>query len=465
MSRSIHTTRRDLERLEATEFGVPEQREAALGRARERLDHKRRVKAAVGRQRRARPTVAPTPIATIPVVVTERGEHVHYPASVEDVRAVMRSLPRGVPDGLARVELRLGAETQREHEMRDPGGCTPDPFVGRLGYEWFPSVYVGRVLGTYSPDTAAIRLNAFVYHAATPLREVWEILLRLRALATLAHEVGHHHDHTMRVARGRWIAHGDERIEMYAEGREHAWVQGVVVPYLRRAYPVEVERVERWVAHHGGVTLSLESLADDPRGTLKGGGVSLNVAVWSMAQALDRLVRDVLAGEPLSACRVHFARELHYREMYDEALASLARVLADEPSHAEALPLRADIFEHQGRYEEALAVAEGVLADDAGYADAWEVAADALEGLGRWAELRVVADRLVELYRCPDDRPWLMQALFQRALACIRSDDHAAAAADLDAIEASSPTRWQLRRLGRLRAELSAAYQENQRPS
>jgi tetratricopeptide (TPR) repeat protein len=230
-----------------------------------------------------------------------------------------------------------------------------------------------------------------------------------------------------------------------------------VVPYLRRTYAAEVERVERWVAHHGGVLLPLETLGDDPRRRKPDGSVNLCAVVWPLAQALEWLVRDVLRGEPLSTCRVAFARELHYREMYDEALAAIARVLADEPAHAEALTLRGDILVHQGRHAEALAVADGVLGAHPEHADAWEVAADALEGLARWAELRAAADRLVDLHRAADERWRLANALLQRALACLRWGDHDAAAADLAAAEALEPTRPVRRRVARLRAELAAA--------
>ena len=459
MSRSIHTTTRELARLAATSFGGPDRRRPVLARAREELAQKRRIKAAVARERRrVLRGVGPTPMETIPIVATGAGDCVHHPASPDDVRAVLRLLPAGVLDGLSRVELRLGAEVQRQREAADPGGADPDPFVGRLGYECLPGVFTGRVLGTYHPARASIHLNAYVHHPSTPLREVWEILLRLWALGTLVHEVAHHHDHTRRVARGRWMAHGRERVETYAEDRQHAWTQAVVVPYLRRAYPAEVDRVERWVAHHGGVLLPLETLADDPRGTRKGGRVSLNVVCWPMAQLLRSLVGEVIAGRPLAACRVEFARDLHYREMYDAALASLARVLADEPAHAGALTLRADILEHQGRHDDALATARAVVDGHPDLVDAWEVISDALEALGRWDELRAAADRLVALHGAEGDRWRLADAHLTRARACLRAGDHAAAAAELAVVEGRERLlQRQRQRLAELRADLVAA--------
>lgn len=454
MSRSIHTTRRTLAELEATDFGRAERREGALERARERLARKRRIKAAVLEERR-RAATGVTLAAMVPVVVTETGDCVHHGATPDDVREVLRRLPPGVLDGLGRVELQVGLEYNREYERTDPGGAEPDPILGRPGWEGFPGVWSGRVLGTYHAAGAVVRVNAHVYEATAPLREVWEILLRLDALSTLVHEVGHHYDHTMRVARGRWLAHGEDPVEMYAEDRQHVWLQMAVLLYLRAAYPAEVERVERWVAHHGGVRLPLEALAGDPRGTRKGGAMSLNATVWSMGALLKDLFRDVARGEPLQACRTSFARFLHYRDEYAEAHRCLDTVLAEEPGHVEALTMRADILVHEGREAEALAIVLAQLERVPDDADVWEVAADAYEGLERWTDARAAATRLVALHA--SDRWRRYHALLQRARMAVRVGAIAEARADLATLEAEYPKRMQVKRVLQLRAELEAA--------
>lgn len=454
MSRSIHATRKEVTELEETEFARRDDRDAALARARDRLEQKRRIKEAV-RHERINAAAGTTPVETVPVVVTETGEHVRHGASVEDVRAVLRRLPRGVVDGLTRVELQLGAEYQVAREREDPVLADPDPLVGRLGYETYPGVWCGRVLGTYSPDTAVIRVNAYVFDAAAPLRDVWETMLRLHALSTLVHEVGHHHDHTMRVARGRWLAQGVERVEIYAEDRQHVWLQLAVVPYLREAYPANVEHLESWIAFHGGVRLSLEMLADDPRGTRKGGYVNVNASFWSMHEFVEGLVKQVIGGTPLQDCRTMFARDLHYRELYEEAHRSLNVVLREEPEHATALTLRADILVHQDRNAEALAIVDAVVARTPDYADAWEVAADAYEGLARWREMHDAASRLVRLYE--GDRWPRFHALMQRATAGIRLGDLEGARADFALLDAEYPQRMNVTWVKRIRAELDRA--------
>jgi tetratricopeptide (TPR) repeat protein len=363
-----------------------------------------------------------------------------------------------VVDGLTRVELQLGAEYQVDQEQRDPSQADPDPLVGRLGYESFPGVWSGRVLGVYWPGSAVIQLNAFVFEPDAPLREIWEPMLRLQALSTLVHEVGHHFDHTMRVARGRWLAHGHDRVEMYAEDRQQVWLHAAVVPYLRAAYPADVARLEAWIGHHGGVRIPLEVLADDPRATRKDGHFSVNATIWSMQLFMQGLVKLVADGVQLDECRVAFARDLHYREMYYEALQGLNRVLADEPRHVGARTLRADILEHQGHSEEALAIAREVLGDAPDCGDAWEVVTDALESLERWGEMRSAADRLVELYA--DDKWRRFHALDQRARAALALGDVEAASADLARMEGDYPQRSKAKSVQRLRTSIEQAARQ-----
>jgi tetratricopeptide (TPR) repeat protein len=316
-------------------------------------------------------------------------------------------------------------------------------------------VWSGRVLGTYHREGAVVRVNAYVYEDRAPLREVWEVLLRLAALSTLVHEVGHHYDCTMRVARGRWLASGDEHAEMYAEDRQHVWLHLAVIPWLREAYAAEVEQLERWIGHHGGVRLPLETLTGDPRGTRKGGAIRLNATLWSMCALVQYLIRGVAKGKPLQMCRVGFARDLHYREDYDEAMRSLALVLTEEPGHVEALTLRADIYVHQGRDSDALEIAREVLAKAPDHTDAWEVVADACEALERWEEMHAAASRMLTLY---DSDDWhRFGALFQRATAAVRLRSLDEARADLATIERDYPHRRYLKRMQRLRAELDEA--------
>ena len=425
MSRSIHATWREYARLRATDFAEPETKRAALRELRSSLWKKGRIKDAVRTGR----TVAPRETGEgAPVHVRDRGPFVHHAACEEDVREIMPRLPRGVTAGLRRVELRLGTLAQEVGE-----GAEADPLTGRIGHEWMPGVWSGNVLGSYSRGSARIWINAYVYdRAAQSLAPVWEILLKASALSTLVHEVAHHHDATARRARGRWRMDGEHTVEMYAEALQHEWTRSIVIPYLRERYPADVARLERWVAEHGGVALPFEALIDDPRAIKRNGCVRLNNAIWTMQEAVCGLFREVSEELDATACRINFARQLHYREMYDEALAALATVLAASPDHADARLLRADIFEHLERHEEALAIAEPITRQRPEWTDAWDVVADAQEGLRAWPDLIVAATRLLELAEYDYAR---IHAHMRRGIARLHTGDRAGAEADLAAIE------------------------------
>lgn len=447
MSRSIHATRASLARLLAAE----NVRAEAVERERRALDRKRGMKrgAAVDRRPRERGHTAPE---TIPVVVERAGPHAHFPAGEDDVRELLRRLPRGVTDGLARVELRLGRETQAELAVSDPGGEEPDPLTRRLSYPRFPGVWTGRTLGFYRPDAAVIELYACVYDAARPLPVAWETLLRLEALEILAHEAAHHHDHTERVARGRWTAEDREAVERYAEAMQHHWTRSVVLPYLRERYADEVAETERWVARHGGIALPFESLADDPRVTGRGGLLHCD-RLWTMRAALEELAGAVERGEPAWACRTHFARWLYYQARYDDALAVVGGVLGARPEEPRALLLKGDVLARQGRHAEALAIGRalaghGPLLED----EAWQIVANACQKLGQWSEAEAALAVRLEL-AAAEGGP-THRLLLQRAEVRIDRGDLAGAARDLDAVE--SDRHWILRRVAKLRARIEA---------
>jgi len=448
MSRSIHATRASLARLLAGEAVRAE----AADRERRALHRKREMKhgAATARRPRERTHTAPE---TIPVVVAGAGPHAHFPAGEDDVRELLRRLPRGVTDGLARVEMRLGAEAQAALVESDPRGEKVDPLTGRLSYPRFPGVWTGRILGRYRPPAAAIELYAYVWDAARPLPAAWMALLRLEALSVLAHEVAHHHDHTERVARGRWTATDREAVERYAEAMQHRWTHAVVLPYLRERHAAEIVETEGWVARHGGIALPFESLAEDPRITGWGGLVHAERLLWNMREALQNLADEVERGEPEWACRTGFARELYFQSRYDDALAVVGGVLDERPGEPRALLLKGDVFARQGRHSEALEIGRALVGRDPLLDDeAWQLVADACEELGMWAEAEAALAVRLEL---AEAECRVHRLLLQRAEIRIRSGDLAGAARDLDAIE--SDRSYILRRVEKLRAALRAA--------
>ncbi|HEX8244875.1 MAG TPA: hypothetical protein VF541_15310, partial [Longimicrobium sp.] len=95
MARSIHTTHASLARLRGQDVSRAEVRDQAVERARGELRRKREMKigSRAGRRPRER---GHTALETIAVAVCDRGAHVWFPAGDDDVRELLRRLPRGV---------------------------------------------------------------------------------------------------------------------------------------------------------------------------------------------------------------------------------------------------------------------------------------------------------------------------------------------------------------------------------
>ena len=404
MARSIHTTRRNVRDHARDDHGDRDQARAEGQRLRAELATKRRIKAQVAAERAREPLDgAVVDPATIPIVVEDVGEHVHHAASPEDILAILRRLPPGVADGLTSITLL-------------PSRALEDG---------------GRVLGCYFPDRACIELYADDLEPEQPFRPFQALHLKLRALATLAHEVAHHHDHTARVARGRWRADHDDQQEIYAERMEHAWFEEVVIPYLEQAYAAELARLRAWMIEHGGAALPLALLAGDPRVTRKGGR---RVFRWGVSGALETLFADVAAGADPVETRIAFATELHYADEYAIPRAILAGVLAEHPTHHPALTLLADIDVHEGLHRAAEALSREVLARDPDDLEAWIVLVDALCGQTRWADVVAAATRAIACACAADSLTDAARLLRDRARAHLELGDHAGVERDLCAL-------------------------------
>jgi tetratricopeptide (TPR) repeat protein len=215
---------------------------------------------------------------------------------------------------------------------------------------------------------------------------------------------------------------------------EHAWVQEVVVPYLRRTYSHQVAALEAWVAHHGGLALGLDRLVGDPRSTARGGMVHVNNTFFPLTGAFESLVADVASGNPLADARFGFATELHYADLYDEALAITARVLADDPTHVGALALTADVYVHQGRLDDAERVARTALAHDPACEPAWYALRWAFEKGERWGDLREAVLASLPLYT--EGKPDWVSVMAQLVRARAGSGDREGASRDLARVEA-----------------------------
>ncbi|HEY3266978.1 MAG TPA: tetratricopeptide repeat protein [Armatimonadota bacterium] len=415
MARSIHATRRQLEEQHRWDYADERAHAAALERLDEGSTRKRRIKRAIAADRAAPARDGRSDALSIPVTAEDAGPNVHYPASPDDIGAVMRRLPVGALDGLRSVDLCLGASWQgaaSEDDEDGGGGGDADPYTGRKGWETFPGVYSPGILGVYTPDTARIRVFGMVYRPDLPDREMWEACIRIRMLSTFVHEAAHHFDHAARIARGRWLANEEEKVELYAEDREFAWLSDCVVPFMEEAYAEPLGALLAWVERHGGTRLNVAQIAGDPRRRAKGGRVLLS-ALFTTGGALEQLATDVYDEEDARTTRLGFARNLHYADLYDEALESIGRVLADHPNDAEALALMADIYVHQDRNDEAANLARKVLEASPDNRDAWKALADALEALEQWPEMLEATDRALDL---DSGRDWFDVGQRARAL-------------------------------------------------
>lgn len=248
------------------------------------------------------------------------------------------------------------------------------------------------------------------------------------------------------MARGRWLAEGERKVEGFAEGIEYEWTQKYVVPYLEETYPNEVDTTRKWIAHYGGVMLPLGALAADPRVTENG-----IVSVFNMQTTIEQLVSDIAKGTTLTETRLNFARELHYAEIYEPALKVIANVLEAEPGDLEALTLRADIFVHQRRFEDAVDIARAVVAKNPSNLAAWKVFADANEGLKKWDQVIEATTLIINVCAGRDfDR---LSAIGDRAAAFACAGLKAEAEEDIKTLEASGPF-W-IKRATRLRERLT----------
>lgn len=396
MGRSVHTTRGDLRREWRWGDGTREQRLETVKSLSQRLGLKRRIKAQVREQRR-RPyaplELPPVPAAGVPIRIV-RGRHLVYPATEEDLRGVIERLPSGALNGVSEVLLSLGEDEQGESE-----GLDRDPLRGRVGFECLPGVWSAQVLGVYEHLPRRIQVLAYVVaEERLPQPEFSGLCLKLRALSTFVHEVAHHQDRSLRVARGRWRMDDPARNERYAEDRQHRWVLDAVIPYLEDAYPDECEALERWLLRHTGLELSLWDLAGDPRTTRPDGSCG---ARFDLRDALPELVRNLEAGESRREAQLSFANDLHYADLFPQALEVITLVRAESPEDLRARVLEADVLEHLERREEAEALLLGVLEEAPRRLDALRVLRLIHHARRDWRRLALVVD--VELSLAKED--------------------------------------------------------------
>jgi len=452
MSRSFHTTRRNLQDVEASSFSSEEARKESILRIKDDLSKKRRAKRHVRYERNASfPEAAHTPIDLIPIEIENTSPFLHYPADADDLRELMKRLPVGTVDGLTKIRLCLGE--QEQSSQTDPWCLAPvrDPYVGRIGHETLPGIYSGSCLGVYFPFKQEIRLHAYTCPpGAVGLR--WQVLLRLHFLMTFVHEIGHHFDCTFRVARGRWRGDNSDNLEIYAEQVQHQWRDKYVLPFLCDKYERQVRQLQSWILVNVGVEIPLSLVAGDPRSTARNGHLIVN-SLFNAESAFRTFVEKVHNGTALSEARLGYAEDLHFAEEYTISLNIIDLLLRETPGNIEALTLKADIYVHMEKYEEAMIIAEQVLAAEPEHVGGLEIMVDSYEGLKQWQNVICFAERVINLP--PEVTEWKRDyALSAKANALIELGNRPEAEAIVEHFERGN--RRMKRLAGTLREKLSS---------
>jgi tetratricopeptide (TPR) repeat protein len=453
VSRSYHTTRRHLKELEHSEYSDKQKKANAIDEVKKELAIKRLVKEQVKAERQSGEQYPPpTSIDSIPIRIVDSSPYIHYPAGPDDLRELMRRLPASLSNGLAGIELCLGKEFQEEDNEENPDDdAKSDPYAGRLGYERLPGIYTGLCLGHYIPDSSIIRLFAYIYSPHLPHRRILEFYMRLKILMTFVHELGHHFDHTSRIARGRWRNDSTEKVEIYAETIEYEWLQEYLIPFLEQRYSDERAKFQSWMIEHIGIEIPLRLLIGDTRSTIKGGGIRETV-LFSTGLAFHDFIKAVIEGSNMMAARLEFADDLHMAGEYELALAIIQTVFAKEPNNLTAIILEGEIFVHQERFDAAKNQAEAALRLEPENVEALEVLADAYEGLRQWDSVETLTNQLMQYYKKRKGKGWYYLALMQRVRARIGQNNYVGARTDLDEI-AKGEERPKNRRLGLLRRQ------------
>lgn len=377
MSRSIHDTRRFLFEALNDDYADPELRSELVQAARHNLRQQRSIKTHVRQQRRARTVALPLlDPESVPILMRDEGPFVHHAVTEEDLRAVMRRLPPGTLDGLGAIELGLGGE--------DHGGEARDPYTGRSGRELLPGVYVGHAAGAYAKEVQTILLFSPVYELGAAMPGPLAIALKLLGLVAFLREAAHHFDSLFRVGGSRWRRDDQDKSELYASRRESLYAAHYAIPYLEERYPAECAALAGWMRHHGGAALPLSVLVERERDRRSGQDAP-------GFRALRVLTKAILDGKDLARTRISFAQALHQAGYPDFAMAAVARVLADQPTHPEALSVRAAVAVSLGEHGLAEFICRGVLAAAPRCAAARAVLCRVYREQRRWSELAACA--------------------------------------------------------------------------
>ena len=184
----------------------------------------------------------------VPIIVRDTDPYIHYPASVDDLRAVAALLPPDILLGVSSIELRLQPTWRHLGQRAADLPIQPDPYFGRRSVQVLGGAWISPNLATYRRDTARIYLHAYVFDPAWRDAAAVSAVLRFEMLSSFVHELAHHDDRRRRVARGRWTQDDYAQAEAYAQTTAAPWVTDVVLPYVLEQYPDELRQLLEWVA-------------------------------------------------------------------------------------------------------------------------------------------------------------------------------------------------------------------------
>jgi tetratricopeptide (TPR) repeat protein len=438
MSRSVHTTHKQLLEARRRSYRDAKVQAAEVDQIKRDLSQKRAIKDAVGAERRSPHLKNEGALGgPVPIRVIDSGPHILHPATPDDLEAIRKRLPAGVTDGLSEIVLGLGTHAQREDEYAY--AVEPDPVAGRVGMELMPGFYSGLIWGTYDSSTCRIDLFALVSDTSKPSQMPTTVYLKLQCLATFVHEIAHHADHTERVARGRWLANETEKLEHFADQRQQEWTQTYVVPYLEEAYSQDVAELLGWLEAHGRVRFTLGELTPDPR----------RAYVSNIHRAVADLVTDVANKTGRMETIFRFAVNLTISDMYERAQEVIDHILAEAPGHEVALELRAYNWICQERFTDAAELAEQLLARNPRFLKARLTLTRAYEGLQQW---ETIIGFTTESLRLFEDEYDLLDARASRCLAYWKLGRFEESNDDLKVLQAferaRSLVKWILRKRG-----------------
>jgi hypothetical protein len=438
MSRSVHSTRRELQEARLRSYRDDKIKAAEVAAVEKELALKRSIKASMSGSRCAEDVEKPEGMAgPIPIRITDEGPHVLHPATPGDIEAIQRRLPAGMLEGLSEIVLSLGKYTQAEGG--DAHIWDPDPITNRLGLEILPGIYKGWIWGTYESSACRITLHAFVCDPAKSCPMPTTAYLKLHILSTFVHEVAHHFDDTRRIARGRWLALEENKVEHFAVHRQHEWTQSCVVPYLEETYPQEVDELLRWLENHGKIRFSFGELISDPR----------HAYVSTIESAVSELLRDVGQEATLLETLFNFAVNLKIADRYERAQEVIDRILEEAPDHEDALELRANIWNFQKRYAEAALLASEIVGRNSRNRRARSTLTWAYEGLEQWDRVIETATESLTLFDELVDR---LDAIASRCSAYWKLGKKAESDEDLKELQ-NKRASWKIKTILREREE------------